>query len=66
MQHIQKCNYNRLGYSKMAYEMQQAIHVFNLELKYNAVSMVRRARCMQDKCMDARMHSIRYANLNMP
>ena len=31
----------------------------------NAVSMMYRARCMQDKCMNARMHSIRYANLNM-
>ena len=56
MQHMQKCNYNRLGYSKMAYEMQQSIHVFNLELKYNAVSMMSRTQ----------MHVRRvYANMRM-
>ena len=31
----------------------------------NAISMMYRARCMQDGCMNAHMRSIRYANLNM-
>ena len=42
---------------KMAYEMQQLIHVFNLELKYDAVSMMRQARYMQNRWMNANMLS---------
>ena len=34
MQHMQNTARNRLGYSKMAYEMQLDNHVFKSELKY--------------------------------
>ena len=47
------------AYCKMAYEVQQLIHVVKLELKYNAVSMMHRARCMQDRWMYVNMQSIR-------
>ena len=66
MQHIQDAIRVGSANLNMAYEMQSidARIQFGIEVQMQ-LAWRTEPWSMRDKCMDARMHSIRYANLNM-
>lgn len=67
MQHIQRCSLEQARLTlKWHVECNHLMHVFKLDLKIQCSLYDVPSPVHVNKCMDARMHCIRYAQINVP